>query len=90
MGEGLKPPVPPWLRYWMEHFFSPNSGGDFRSDAHQSQIIGGDADVDHTQIIGGIQSKYWRDISPPSPPGFDTPAHHTLKLKWSPSSSNYV
>ena len=37
----------------MEHFFSPNSGGDLRSDAHQSQIIGGDADVDHTQIIGG-------------------------------------
>ena len=33
--------------------FSPNSGGDLRSDAHQSQIIGGDADVDHTQIIVG-------------------------------------
>ena len=30
-------------------FFS----GDLRSDAHQSQIIGGDADEDHTQIIGG-------------------------------------
>ena len=37
----------------MEHFFSPNSGGDLRSDAHQSQIIGGNADVDHTQTIGG-------------------------------------
>ena len=38
----------------MKHFFSPNSSGDQRSDAHQSQIIGGDADVglDHTQIIG--------------------------------------
>ena len=34
--------------------FSPNSSGDLRSDAQQSQIIGGDADVDHTQIIGGI------------------------------------
>ena len=33
--------------------FSPNSSGDPRSDAHQSQTIGGDADVDHTQIIGG-------------------------------------
>ena len=39
----------------MEHFFSPNSSGHLRSDADQSQIIGGDADVDHTQTIGGIQ-----------------------------------
>ena len=30
----------------MEHFFSPNLSGHLRSDAHQSQIIGGDADVD--------------------------------------------
>ena len=38
---------------------------DLRSDAHQSQIIGGDADEDHTQIVGGIQSNYWGDKSPP-------------------------
>ena len=46
---------------------------DLRSEAHQSQIIG-DADEDHTQIVGGIQSNYWRDISSPSPPpsGFGT------------------
>ena len=25
----------------MKHFFFPNSSGDLRSDAHQSQIIGG-------------------------------------------------
>ena len=37
----------------MEHFFSPNSSGHLRSDAHQSQIIGGDADLDYTQTIGG-------------------------------------
>ena len=49
----------------MEHFFSPNSSRDLRSDAHQSQIIGGDADEDHTQIIEGIY--------PTSPPGFGTP-----------------
>ena len=48
----------------MEHFFPPNLSGDLRSDAHQSQIIGGETDVDHTQIIGGIQSKYLGDISP--------------------------
>ena len=51
-------------------FFSPNSGGDLCSDAHQSQIIGGDADVDLTQIIGGDTVKLLGDISPP---GFGTP-----------------
>ena len=30
------------------NIFSPNLGGDLRSDAHQRQIIGGDADEDHT------------------------------------------
>ena len=54
----------------MEHFFSSNSTGDLRSDAHQSQIIGRDADVDHTQIIEG-------DISPPSSPGFGTPGRNS-------------
>ena len=49
----------------MEHFLPPNSSGDLCSDAHQSQINGGDADKDHTQIIGGIY--------PPIPPGFGTP-----------------
>ena len=33
--------------------FFPNSSGHLRSDADQSQIIEGDADVDHTQTIGG-------------------------------------
>ena len=37
----------------LEHFFPPNSSGHLRSEAHQRQIIGGDADVDHTQTIGG-------------------------------------
>ena len=56
----------------MEHFFSPNSGGDLRSDARQSQIIGGDTNVDHTQIIGGIQSNFG-GIYPPILPGFRHP-----------------
>ena len=43
----------------------PNSSGELRLNARQSQIIGGDADVDHTQIIGG-------DIYP-HPPGFGHP-----------------
>ena len=38
----------------MEHFFLST---DLRSDAHQSQIIGGDADEDHTQIVGGYTLK---------------------------------
>ena len=40
--------------YTLPHFFPPNSSRHLRSDAHQSQIIGGDADVDHIQTIGGI------------------------------------
>ena len=54
----------------MERFFPPNSSGDLHSDAHQSQIIGGDADVDHTQIIGGIQSNSLAGDISPIPPGF--------------------
>ena len=58
----------------MEHFFSPNSSGDLRSDAHQSQINGGDADVDHTQIIGGDNVKLLgRIIYPPIPPRVSAP-----------------
>ena len=48
----------------MEHFFSPNSSGDLRSDTNQSQIIGVGKDVDHTQIIRGTQPNYREDISP--------------------------
>ena len=63
----------------MEHFFSPNSGGDLRSDAHQSQIIGGDANVDHTQIIGRDTVKLLGGgYIPPSLPGFGTPAREGL------------
>ena len=54
----------------MEHFFSPNSSGDLRSNAHRSQIIGGDADEAHTQIIGGDLSSV--------PPGFGTPDGNTV------------
>ena len=51
----------------MEHFFSPKSSGDLRSDAHQSQIIGGDTDEDHTQTIKGDTVKLLQEIySPPS------------------------
>ena len=43
----------------MEHFFFPISSGHLRSDAHQSQNIGADADLDHIQTIGGgIPSNY--------------------------------
>ena len=50
----------------MEHFFSPNSSGEIGSDARQSQIIGGgDADVDHIQIIEGDTVKLLGGIYPP-------------------------
>ena len=38
---------------------------DLRSDAYQSQIIGGDADKDHTQIVGGYTVKLLGVIYPP-------------------------
>ena len=56
----------------MEHFFSPNSSTDLRADAHQSQIIGGDADEDHTQIVGGYTVKLLGRYIP-HPPGFRHP-----------------
>ena len=51
----------------MEHFFSPNSSRDLRADAQQSQIIGRDADEDHTQIVGGYTVKLLGECIPPSP-----------------------
>ena len=73
-GKGYSPPAPSPLATLLNGtlFFS-NSGGDLRSDAHQIQIIGGDADVDHTQIIGGDTVKLLGEYIPPSPPGFGTP-----------------
>ena len=51
----------------MEHFFSPNSNGHLRSDAHQSQTIGGDANVDHRllKLLGGY-SQIIEGIYPPT------------------------
>ena len=57
----------------MEHFLSSTSSTDLRSDAHQSQIIGGDADEDHTQIVGGGYSQIIGAVYPPIPPGFRHP-----------------
>ena len=59
----------------MEHFFSPNSSRDLRSDAHQSQIIGGDASEDHTQIVGEDTVELLEGIYPPHPPRVSAPLH---------------
>ena len=48
----------------MEHFFPPISIKDLRSDADQSQIIGGDA----VKLLG------WY-----TPPGFSTPDYNCSK-----------
>ena len=53
--------------------FSPNSSTDLRSNAHQSQIIGGDSGEEHTQIVEGIQTNYWGNMSPHPPPRFRQP-----------------
>ena len=52
----------------MEHFFPRILVEDLRSDAHQSQIIGRDADEDDTQIVGGNTVQIiGGDISPHPP-----------------------
>ena len=51
----------------MVHFFCPNSRGHLRSDAHQSQIIGRDAVVYHTQTIGGDTVKLLEGYIPHPP-----------------------
>ena len=56
----------------MEHFFAPILSGHLRSDARQSQIMRGDADVDHTQTIVGDTVKLLGGISP-IPPKFGHP-----------------
>ena len=46
---------------------------DLRSDAHQSQCIGGDADEDHSQIVGGYTVKLLGEIYSPHPPLVSAP-----------------
>ena len=55
-----------------EQFFS-NSSGDLHLDARRNQILGGDTDEDHNQIIGVDTAKLLGEIYPPSPPGLATP-----------------
>ena len=69
----------------MEHFFPPISGGHPRSNAYQSQIIGGDADVDHTQTIVGDTVKLLGGIYPSpgfSTPGLQAPTSIWIKNRW--------
>ena len=57
----------------MKHFFSTNSSGHLRTDAHLSQIIRGDADVHHTQTIGGDTVKLLGGYIPSIPPRVSAP-----------------
>ena len=64
------------LHQKLKEFLSPKSRGDQRkgpniiqpSDANHTQIIGGDADVDHSQITGRIQSNLLGGYIPLLPP----------------------
>ena len=63
----------------MKHFFSLNSSTHLRSDAHQSQIIEGVADEDHTQIVGEYTVKLLGGYTP-HPPEFRHPRlHRTIR-----------
>ena len=57
-------------------FFPEFKWTPIRSHAHQSQIIGADADVDHTQTIGGDTVKLLGGYIPPSP-RVSAPLHGT-------------
>ena len=59
----------------IEHFFPEFKWTPALRCTPESNYWGGDADVDHTQTIGGIQSNYLGGIYPPSPPGFGTPGN---------------
>ena len=58
----------------------PNSSGDLRSNAHQSQIIGGMQVQTILKLLGEIQSN-WGDISPHPPLGFGTPVGEKMKQR---------
>ena len=61
---------------------SPNCRGDLRSNAHQSQIIGGMQIQTLLKLLGGTQSNYWGDIYPHPPlQGFDTPVGEKMKQR---------
>ena len=60
----------------MKDFLCPNSSKDQKAAPN---TIGGDADVDHSQIIGGMQSICWGNISP-APLGFGNPV--TVYHRW--------
>ena len=55
--------------------FSLNSSGHLRSDAHQGQIIGGDADVDILKLLGGDTVKQLEGDIYPHPPRVSAPLH---------------
>ena len=52
---------------------SSNCSGDLRSNAHQSQIIGGMQMQTILKLLGEIQSNYWGDIYPHPPLRVSTP-----------------
>ena len=54
------------------------------------KLLGGSADVDHTQTIGGIQSNYGGNISPPTSPGFGTPVNESGSAGTSHSVVDYI
>ena len=58
---------------------SPNSSGDLRSNAHQSQIIGGMQVQTILKLLGEIQSNW--GIYLPFPLGFGTPVGEKMKQR---------
>ena len=62
----------------MEAFFPPNSSEELRSDADQSQIIEGDADVHMLKLLVGYSQIIRGDISP----RVSAPLSVTIQTQW--------
>ena len=67
----------------------PNSSRDLRSNAQQSQIIGGMQVQTIFKLLGEIQSN-WGDISPHPPLGFGTPVGEKMKQRQTKVEETYL
>ena len=70
---------------------SPNSSGDLRSNAYQSQIIGRMQvqTIPVLKLLGKIQSN-WGDLFPHPPLGFGTPVGEKMKQRQTKVEETFV
>ena len=85
----VKRPKKMVLHLKKEKLFSPNSSGDLRSNAHQSQIIGGMRMQTILKLLGGYSQIIGRIYLPiPPSPGFRQPCRWEDETKANKSRRN--